>query len=57
MESFATNSARAASARLTSFFFAVMAVYRGAFERALYSRGTSREELVDRLVDRLASRS
>jgi hypothetical protein len=37
--------------------FAVMAVYQGAFERALYSRGTSREELVDRLVDRLASRS
>jgi hypothetical protein len=30
--------------------FAVLAVYGQAFDRALYIRGTSREELLDRLV-------
>jgi hypothetical protein len=33
--------------------FAVMSVYRGSFGRALYSRGTSREELIERLTARL----
>jgi hypothetical protein len=30
--------------------FAVLATYAGAFDRALYVRGTSREELLERLV-------
>jgi hypothetical protein len=30
--------------------FAVLATYGGAFDRALYIRGTSREELLERLV-------
>ena len=30
--------------------FAVLATYGGAFDRALYVRGTSREELLERLV-------
>ena len=30
--------------------FAVLATYRRAFDRALYIRGTSREELLERLV-------
>jgi hypothetical protein len=30
--------------------FAVIATYGGAFERALYIRGTSRDELLERLV-------
>ena len=33
--------------------FAVMKIYRGAFDRALYSRGTSRDELIERLTQRL----
>jgi hypothetical protein len=30
--------------------FAVLATYGGAFDRALYIRGTSRDELLERLV-------
>jgi hypothetical protein len=33
--------------------FAVMTLYRGTFDRALYSRGTSRDELIERLTQRL----
>src|SRR3712207_8310942 len=36
--------------------FAVFAVYGKAFDRALYARGTSREELLDCLADRKSTR-
>ena len=42
------------SAQLVStidVFFAVLDVYSGAFDRALYSRGTSRIELISNLSD------
>ena len=44
-------SARAADRVGTiDILFAVLATYGGAFDRALYVRGTSREELLERLV-------
>ena len=44
-------SARAADRVGTlDLLFAVIATYRGAFDRALYIRGTSREELLERVV-------
>ncbi len=44
-------NARAADRVATvDVLFAVLAVYGQAFDRALYVRGTSREELLERLV-------
>jgi hypothetical protein len=44
-------NARAADRVATlDLLFAVLATYGGAFDRALYIRGTSREELLERLV-------
>lgn len=44
-------SARAADRVGTiDLLFAVLATYGGSFDRALYIRGTSREELLERLV-------
>jgi hypothetical protein len=45
------SNARAADRVGTvDILFAVLATYGGAFDRALYIRGTSREELLQRLV-------
>jgi hypothetical protein len=45
------SNARAADRVGTvDILFAVLATYGGAFDRALYIRGTSREELLERLV-------
>jgi hypothetical protein len=44
-------TARAADRVCTiDVLFAVLASYDGAFDRALYIRGTSRDELLERLV-------
>ena len=44
-------NARAADRVCTlDVLFAVLATYAGAFDRALYIRGTSRDELLERLV-------
>jgi hypothetical protein len=54
------SNARAADRVGTlDLLFAVLATYGQAFDRALYIRGTSREELLERLVsaaDRVAAR-
>jgi hypothetical protein len=52
-------TARAADRVATvDVLFAVLATYEHAFDRALYIRGTSREELLERLVsaDRAVAR-
>ena len=56
----ATEFARARNADnvgTTDILFAVLDVYGKLFDRALYMRGTSREELVERLTAAAASRS
>lgn len=53
------STARAADRVATvDLLFAVLATYGQAFDRALYIRGTSREELLERLVsaDRVVAR-
>ena len=57
------RAARMAQARsadrvgTVDILFAVLAIYQGAFDRALYVRGTSREELLGRLVSAEAVRA
>jgi hypothetical protein len=53
------NARTADRVATVDILFAVLATYGGAFDRALYVRGTSREELLERLVstaDRAAVR-
>jgi hypothetical protein len=45
----------AATTGTLEVLFAVLAVYDGSFDRALYSRGTSRDELLSCLAERAAS--
>ncbi|MEA2492658.1 MAG: hypothetical protein QOJ29_569 [Thermoleophilaceae bacterium] len=56
VEAICRRAARMSNARAADrvgtvdVLFAVLATYGGAFDRALYIRGTSREELLERLV-------
>lgn len=56
VEAICRRAVRMASARAADrvgtidLLFAVLATYGGAFDRALYIRGTSRDELLERLV-------
>jgi hypothetical protein len=51
------NARKAENVGTTDILFAVLDVYGKLFDRALYMRGTSREELVERLTAAASSRA